>query len=119
MGPNITNAFNLSSNSLFVSWLHSIPPNSYVGVLTGYRVLWSEQPGSKNKKSRDLGLDADNFTITGLKAYRLYKVQVAGRKNGGSGTTNDRYVRTDEDGEQLYTIARLIIPSQYLHLLAF
>lgn len=100
VGPNITRAFNTSSTSLFVSWINSIPPESYVGVLTGYRVIWSEQPGSKNKRLRDLGLDAVNFTITGLKAYGLYKVKVAGRTNGGSGTSNDRYVRTDEDGEQ-------------------
>ena len=93
--PNIRSLFNTSSTSLFVSWLHNIPPDKYNGILIGYRVGWSEH------QYMDVGLEADSFNITNLRKYWLYKVYVAGRTNGGVGDQYCKEVRTDEDGENL------------------
>ena len=82
-------------------------------------MTWSEQSGSSNKKSTDLGLEADSFNITGLKTYRLYLVQVAGRTNGGAGITNDRQVMTDEDGKQILPHYMFQLRFSWQHLVLF
>ena len=96
--PNITNLFNTSSTTLFVTWLHDIPPEMYNGILIGYQVRWQ---GSGASSSVLLGLDANSYNITGLNKYTSYNVFVAGRTNGGVGVERKKTVMTDEDSKKI------------------
>ena len=106
VGPEIVANISTNSTAIYVQWNHTIPPDKVHGILIGYRVSWDDAVFPRgdhhnSEGSKDVGLSATNYTITGLYEYWLYKVWVSGRTSVGNGTATERIIMTLDDGKKL------------------
>lgn len=98
--PNVSEIFNTSSTSIRVTW-EPLSPHFVQGRLLGYRVVYRQVDGENWEKWKAIttGNKELGTSITGLKKYGAYVVQVGAFTRKGNGLLSKGYMlRTDEDG---------------------
>ncbi|XP_073231551.1 neural cell adhesion molecule L1-like, partial [Porites lutea] len=97
--PNISEIFYTSSTSIRVTW-EPLSPHFVQGRLLGYRVVYRQVDGENWEKWKAIttGNKEHGTSITGLKKYGAYVVQVGAFTRKGNGLLSKGYMlRTDED----------------------
>ena len=94
--PNITEAFSLSSTSLYLSW-DPPPPELHRGILTGYRITYYiENMDPTVQTTTDTSI-----TLEGLDAFTSYQVKVSARTVVGYGPEGTTNVMTFDDSKSV------------------
>ena len=85
-----------TSRSVSVSW-NTIECIERNGEITNYTVVFQEQGGAVIPGE----MMARTFMATGLQPFTIYRFQVAGVNDDGTGPFTDNIIVTDEEGKIL------------------
>ena len=100
MAPELVEAKNTSSSSIYLEW-SEIPPQYHQGTLVGYRVYY--RPAETTRAEQVLEIDNPqtlHCSLTGLFWWWWYEIRIAGYTRIGSGVTLNVSVQTDEESKQ-------------------
>ena len=107
MAPELVEAKNTSSSSIYLEWL-PIPDEYHQGTLLGYRVYY--RPAETSRKEQVLEIDDPlvlHCNLIGLFWWWWYDIRIAGYTKIGSGVMLNVSVQTDEEGECFYVCCRI------------
>ncbi|KAK2556836.1 Cell adhesion molecule Dscam2, partial [Acropora cervicornis] len=110
--PQSLKAWNLSSTSLSIQWT-PIPFGERNGRFLGYIVELKPAEGREGERVMKSFTIHTNTTVTGLKKYFKYKVEVRGLTQRGEGPIKAVTVQTDEDGASIVQLEWSPVPPEY------
>ena len=99
--PDLVIAYNLSSTSLAVKWLH-LPENYFQGEPISYRITNNQIASENNINVFSVNYTSNTTTLTNLTVYTVYVINVSAVSSGGIGPANTVKARTGAEGKMVY-----------------
>lgn len=110
----MTLLYNISSTGIYVNWEH-IPKEFVNGHLLGYQIFYQVADATESSEwfNKTVAATENGTTITDLRKFTNYAVQVAGFTGVGTGIESKaKFVTTDEDGMSLFILNHYNVDKQ-------
>lgn len=97
-------AHKVSSTNLVVRWSH-LPEEDFHGQPIGYVITHHPTDLESDPNSMIVLYTTNSTTLTNLKVYTMYTINVSAVSSGGTGPAETVKTRTDAEGKELLKMA--------------